>query len=79
MKNNNVPLTEEQLTDIKNRIDACSKEVTEILTKYELAIAGQPAFNNTPMGSFVTAQVGYADTKYAPKPEKKEEIIKADA
>lgn len=62
-------LTEDQVKDIQARIEEAGKSIGEILKEKELAIAGKVTKVEIMPGVFAdTVQVGYTDTKYAPKP-----------
>lgn len=71
------PLTDDQVADIKDRINKVAPEVKKLLDEAELVLSAQPHYQGVGNGGFITTlEVGYADTKYLPKPapsEKKEE------
>lgn len=62
-------LTEEQVKDVQDRIKSSSEKVTELLKEAGLNIGGRIVKVEIAPGVYAdTVQVGYTDTKYAPKP-----------
>jgi len=64
--------TEEQMSDIKGRIDKAQEQIKDILKESELVITSEPAYIKLETGIFATTfRIGYLDTKFS---EKKEEV-----
>lgn len=68
----NKTYTEEQVNDIKERIEKAQGEITNILKDNQLVITSEPAYIKLESGIFATTfRIGYLDTKF--NEEKKEE------
>ncbi len=77
-----VPLTDEQKKDFETRAISVQEKIKVILQEAQMEIIAQPALQNTPVGSVITANIGFKDTKFAPKnevPTIEAEVIKENA
>lgn len=63
--------TDEQMADIKERIEKAQTQITDILKDTELVITAEPTYLKIDSGVFATSfKIGYLDVKFN---EKKEE------
>jgi len=63
--------TEEQIQDVKERVDKFNEKVAELQKELEVSLIPEPYMSYTPAGFTINVNVKIADTKYLPKQEDK--------